>query len=132
MSFVLESVLRSSLVLAIGLVALAVLRHKPAALRHWVLMATLALAAAQPAMNLIVPSWKIAGIGWTASEAKNQPAVRTDVAFDLPDASASATPASRVELDRDRVSNLDRWCDGQPRRPADWRGVADVADLPRR
>ncbi len=34
-------------------------------------MATLALAAAQPAMNRIVPAWKIAGAGWTASQVEN-------------------------------------------------------------
>ncbi|MEO7158642.1 MAG: M56 family metallopeptidase, partial [Vicinamibacterales bacterium] len=94
MSFVLESVLRSSLVLAIGFAALAVLRHKPAALRHWVLMATLALAGAQPAMNRMIPSWQISGARWTAPEVKNLPTVRTEVAFDLPDAVPGAAPAA--------------------------------------
>ena len=61
MSFVLETVLRSSMVLTIGFAALAALKHQPAALRHWVLMATLAMAAAQPAINRIIPAWNITG-----------------------------------------------------------------------
>ena len=131
MSFVLESVLRSSLLLAIGLAGVALLRHKPAALRHWVLMATLVLAAAQPAMNRIVPSWKIVGAGWAGSQVQKLPEVRTEVAFDLPAAASSGSPASGVGLDRDRVSNLGRWRDGRSRHPADRRGVAHVADLSR-
>ena len=97
MSFVLESVLRSSLVLAIGLAALALLRHKPAALRHWVLMATLVLAAAQPAMNRIVPAWRIVGAGLAGSHVEKLPEVRTDVAFELPAAASGASPAASAD-----------------------------------
>ena len=97
MSFVLESVLRSSLLLAIGLTGLALLRHKPAALRHWVLMATLVLAAAQPAINRIVPAWKILGAGWADPQVEKLPEVRTEVAFELPAAALRASPASSVD-----------------------------------
>lgn len=97
MSFVLESVLRSSLVLVIGFIALAVLRHKPAALRHWVVMASLVLAAAQPAINQVLPAWQIAGAIPTASQVKHGPAVGTEIAFDLPAAALNASPSSRVD-----------------------------------
>lgn len=56
MSFAFEMVLRSSLILAIGLAALSLIRNQPAALRHWMLLATMGLAGAQPAMNRIVPA----------------------------------------------------------------------------
>ena len=91
MSFVLESVLRSSLVLAIGFTALAVLRHKPAALRHWVLIASLVLAALQPAINQIVPAWRIAGASQPPTLMGNVPAVGTEVAFELPTAAMRAS-----------------------------------------
>ena len=97
MSFVFETVVRSSLVLAIGLAVLSALRNRSAGLRHWVLMATLALAAAQPAINRLIPAWNIAGVGWTRSEVENVPAVRTDIAFEFADANTSAPSAPRVD-----------------------------------
>ena len=86
MSFVLDMVLRSSLVVTIGLAALSLLRHQPAALRHWVLMATLALAAAQPAINWAVPAWKISNTSWTGTAVETLPAVQTEVSFAVPEA----------------------------------------------
>jgi len=97
MSFVLESVLRSSLVLVVGFTVVAVLRHKPAALRHWVLMASLVLAAAQPAINQILPAWRIAGASQTPSVVGNVPGVGTEVAFDLPAAALHASSASSAD-----------------------------------
>jgi TonB family protein len=59
MIFLAESIMRSSLLLAIGLLAIWLLRKQPASLRHWLLAATVILAAAQPAIHLVVPSWRL-------------------------------------------------------------------------
>ena len=62
-------------------------------------MASLVLAAAQPAINQIVPAWKIAGASRTASQVENVPAVGTEVAFDLPAAAFRASPGSGSAVD---------------------------------
>lgn len=49
-----------SLVVACGLLTVAFLRRRSAALRHWVLSATLACAAGVPALQLVVPAWDLA------------------------------------------------------------------------
>ena len=51
--------IKVSLVLLAGLAATAVLRRRSAAVRHWVLAATIACAAATPALELVVPSWHL-------------------------------------------------------------------------
>lgn len=96
MSFVFEMVLRSSLVLAIGLAVLSLLGKQPAALRHWVLLATLSLAGAQPAINWAVPAWKISNAAWTQTTVVNAPAVHTEVTFAVPEAPLAQT-ARRVD-----------------------------------
>jgi len=124
MSFVLEMGLRSSLVLAAGLAVLWALRNQPAALRHWVLAATLSLSAVQPAMNQVIPAWKVARYNWPPSVVENVAAVRTDVEFDL--------PAGHDGLVYGRVSSVADRSDRQSRGAADWRRLAHVADLARR
>ncbi len=56
---VLDTVLRSSLVLTIGFAIAIGLRRQPAALRHWVLAASIIFAAGQPAITRLLPSWTI-------------------------------------------------------------------------
>ena len=56
---VLDTVLRSSLVLTIGFAIAIGLRRQPAALRHWILAASIVLAAVQPAITRLLPSWTI-------------------------------------------------------------------------
>jgi TonB family protein len=94
MSFVVETVLRSSLVLAAGFAAVALLRKQPASLRHWALMATLALAAAQPAIHGFMPAWHIVASGWTQPQPEGTAAASTEIAFELPASAAMAEPAS--------------------------------------
>ena len=67
MTFVIESAARSSLVMAFGLVLLALLRHQPAAFRHSILAGAIGLAALQPAANLLMPSWTVSSIWLTAA-----------------------------------------------------------------
>ena len=51
-----DMVLRSSVVMMVGLAAMWVLRRQPAALRHWLLAAALVLAAAQPMIKSLAPA----------------------------------------------------------------------------
>ena len=91
MTFELASIVRSSLVLGIGLLLLAALRRQPAAVRHVILAAAIVLAAAQPIANLVMPSW-IVPVIW-----KTSPPVSAPVAEPRVDATASfevITPAT--------------------------------------
>ena len=59
----LESVIKASGIVALALLAARLLRGRSAAMRHWVLAAALACAAAAPALERVVPAWHIPGIG---------------------------------------------------------------------
>lgn len=67
MTFAIESITRSSLVLAFGLAVLALLRHQPAAFRHSILAGAIGLAALQPIANRIMPSWAVPNIWLTVA-----------------------------------------------------------------
>ena len=54
----LEVVLRSSLLLLIGLALMPLLRRRSAALRHWVLFASVMSAGAVPLVSWVVPRWE--------------------------------------------------------------------------
>ena len=60
MTFVLDAALRSSVPLAVALVACVLLRRRSAALRHSVLTAGFAAAVAVLPLSVVVPSWTIA------------------------------------------------------------------------
>ncbi len=83
MSPVVDTVIRSSIVLAVGLAALWLLRKQPAALRHWVLAAALAIAATQPVMNQIIPALPMPSVAWAPAAITPEPVVETSVAFQL-------------------------------------------------
>ncbi len=85
MTPILEMVLRSSLVLLIGFAVLSLLRKQPSALRHWVLLAALSLAAAQPALNWVVPAWTISNAAWAERPVASAATVQTEESFGLPD-----------------------------------------------
>jgi TonB family protein len=51
--------IKVSLIITCGLIAAVALRRQSAALRHWVLAATILCAAAAPLLERIVPSWQI-------------------------------------------------------------------------
>lgn len=51
--------IKASLIILLGMAVTAALRRRSAAVRHWVLAATLACAAAIPALELIAPAWNI-------------------------------------------------------------------------
>ena len=51
--------IKMSLLVILGLAAVALLRHRSAAVRHWVLAAALVCAAATPLLERIVPVWHL-------------------------------------------------------------------------
>ena len=53
----LDIVFQSSIVVLIGLLLMPLLRSRSAALRHWVLAATLVCAAAVPFADRLAPAW---------------------------------------------------------------------------
>ena len=89
-----DAVIRSSIVLTIGLAAVWMLRKQPASLRHWALAAAIALAVTQPVITLIVPTLQIPAIRWTSEETVAEPVVETDFAVGpvVPRASTPAVP----------------------------------------
>ena len=52
-----DALIRSTLVLLAGFAAVFVLRHRSAALRHWILAATIASAALAPPLAWMLPAW---------------------------------------------------------------------------
>jgi TonB family protein len=73
----LDAVVRSSVVLTIGLAAVWLLRKQPASLRHWVLAAALALAAAQPLISRLMPSMQLPALSWNGGKSVAEPLVET-------------------------------------------------------
>jgi len=59
MMWLLETAVKMSLVLGIGLLAASALQHASAALRHWVIAAALFCAAAVPVLGLVAPAWTL-------------------------------------------------------------------------
>ena len=78
---------KTSLILALAMLAALALRRRSAALRHWILAAAITCAAASPVLGSLVPSWTLPGLAAPA-------ATRT------PESSVSfrpvGAPASRV------------------------------------
>ncbi len=100
MSLLIDVMVRSSLVLVVGLAAVWLLRKQPAALRHWILAAAVALAAALPAISQIVPALPIPVINWSGEEAAG-PSVQTDFRIEVTQpALAPAATSSTVSWPR--------------------------------
>jgi TonB family protein len=59
MNLLLDSILKTSVILAVALGALALMRGRSASLRHWVLSVAIACALAAPALSLVLPAWGI-------------------------------------------------------------------------
>lgn len=54
-----ESSVKASIVMLAALAAVACLRHRSAALRHWILSAAIVAALAAPLLGLVMPSWHV-------------------------------------------------------------------------
>ena len=59
MALLLESTVKASIVMLAALIAVACLRRRSAALRHWILSAAIAAATVAPLLGLVTPSWRI-------------------------------------------------------------------------
>jgi TonB family protein len=83
MTLVLDSTMKVSLVVLVGLSAASLLRGRSAALRHWVLAATVLCALVTPVLELVVPSWGIAAARFasaTSDQSDGAPAPAPGVA----------------------------------------------------
>jgi TonB family protein len=101
MTFALLIILRSSLVLAIGLAALWAFRKQPAALRHSIMVAAIVLAAAQPLMNRVMPAWHVVRQPLPTPVANAGGMITTDFSFALnTEAFASARAPQPVNWPR--------------------------------
>ena len=110
MNLVLDAVIRSSIVLAAGLLASWVLRKQPAALRHWILGAAVLAAAGQPLISRIVPSWTMPAIEFSSED--TQPTPVADPRFPtVVTETAVARPVEDVPVDWVRVA-LMLWLSG--------------------
>jgi len=86
----LNTTIKISLIVLAAMAATMLLRRRSAAVRHFVLAAALACAAATPALRLVAPAWQAtAGPWFTASRA-----VLIDRPLAVLDDSASTTPLS--------------------------------------
>jgi TonB family protein len=83
MSILMDAFVRSSLVIVVGLAAVWLLRKQPAALRHWILAAALALAAAQPAISRVIPALPMPAINWSQIKPVPEPAVETVISLEV-------------------------------------------------
>lgn len=70
MRLLVESAIKSSLIVLLGLAILPLLRRRAAAVRHWVLAATLVCAAAAPVVTLALPSWQLP-VKWPSTVASS-------------------------------------------------------------
>src|SRR5258707_15257756 len=59
MGLLLETTVKSSLVVLAALIAVACLRRRSAALRHWILSAAIVAATVSPVLGLVTPSWHL-------------------------------------------------------------------------
>ena len=59
MSLLVETTIKVSSIMVLALAAGALLRHRSAALRHWMLTAAIVCAAAVPVLQPLVPSWDV-------------------------------------------------------------------------
>ena len=81
MGLLVESTVKSSLVVLAALAAVTCLRRQSAALRHWILSAAIVAASVSPVLGLVMPSWHV------PIDSLSPPRLRP---------MAAATPASRV------------------------------------
>ena len=97
MTMILDTVLRSSLVLTIGFAIAIGLRRQPAALRHWILAASIMLAAGQPAITRLLPTWTISpALLYSFEEVvPASPLVSTSTEFEILDSRPRSTAPAR-------------------------------------
>ena len=88
--------IRVSLVLLAGLAASTTLRKQSAALRHWVLAATIACAALTPTLSSIVPTWHLHLPAWRLTSAVGPLNVFVPLRL-MQSATSDATPSNEQQ-----------------------------------
>src|SRR6185295_8716268 len=86
-----EVVLRSSAVLGMGLLAHVLVGRRSAALRHFVLAATIFMSAAIVPLALTIPSWDILLPSWSHQQAEVSSVITVAATRSAAQASSSAT-----------------------------------------
>ena len=87
MSLLLDSTLKVSLVILVGLALATALRNRSAAARHSVIAASLLCAMAMPLLELVVPAWRLSSVIASAPVVR-QPVQTATVSESAPDATA--------------------------------------------
>ncbi len=119
-AMLLEVTLKSSLVLALALVAAGLLRTRSAAVRHWLLSMSLVCAAALPFIASIAPAWRLdlpssaTAAHPPASRATETTAIATPIGRDEIAVASDDTPAALTFPDADalRVGLFALWIGG--------------------
>lgn len=93
-----EVVLRSSAVLGVGLLAHVLLSRRSAALRHFVLAATILMSAAIVPLSLTIPSWDIRLPAWSHQQAEVSSVITVAATRSAAPASSSSTGLDVVRL----------------------------------
>jgi beta-lactamase regulating signal transducer with metallopeptidase domain len=102
MIWLLETTARMSLVLALGLAAVMLMRQRSAAVRHWVMAATIVCAGGIPVLGLLTPSWTVPQERAVA----RRPAV--EMAISTGDAAKGSEPPSADQPARSPAPMLER------------------------
>jgi TonB family protein len=119
MTLLIASAIKISFVLLAALSLCALLRRRSAALRHWLLAASLACSAAIPVLQLVVPAWSLSAVTTFAPPVAQAPAAAPADAGTRAQATASATSRASARVAAAR-----------PRAALTWWGV--LADASRR
>jgi len=99
----LDTIIKTALIVLLALAATAVLRRQSAALRHWMLAAAIVCAAATPLFTIVVPSWDFprveppsGGLTLAADPDRGSDASRTAVATRGRDAAGTRKLTQRL------------------------------------
>ncbi len=107
MTLLLNTSIKVTLIVLVALVTTAALRRRSAAVRHFVLAAALACAAATPALRLVAPAWQ-AGIGAWLTESRVQLIDRPLLVLDS--TSQSPAPVAGAQSPSlSRAATVGRW-----------------------
>jgi len=107
MTLLLNTSIKVTVIVLVALAATAVLRRRSAAVRHFVLAAALACAAATPALRLVAPAWQ-AGIGAWLTESRVQLIDRPLLVLDSTTQSPAVVPGAQSPS-LSRAALLARW-----------------------
>jgi TonB family protein len=85
-SLIVDATIKVSVLLAIALVAVAALRKRSAAVRHWVMAVAIGFAATIPLLGLVVPAWELPlGVGSPVQPSVVHPTEGLASPFGLPE-----------------------------------------------